>query len=127
MKKDTTVTIQIIKDSIKEFADERSWQQFHTVKNLSSNICVEAGELLELFSWLEEQEIQSQISQNPLYLERVHDEIADTLIAAIALCNKLDITISDCIENKLTKIKAKYPIEEVKGNLDKYMALKIKK
>ena len=35
-------------------AGDRDWQQFHSPKNLSSALMVEAGELLENFQWLTE-------------------------------------------------------------------------
>mgnify|MGYP003988409909 CR=1 FL=1 len=38
------LTIQEIKDEIKEFVKERDWEQFHSSKNLSMSIAIEAGE-----------------------------------------------------------------------------------
>ena len=35
-----------IKKEIKDFVDERDWEQFHTPKNLSMALSVEASELL---------------------------------------------------------------------------------
>ena len=32
---------------VREFVDERDWDQFHTPKNLASALTVEAAELLE--------------------------------------------------------------------------------
>ena len=40
-----------IKKEIKKFVDERDWEQFHTPKNLSMALSVEASELLEIFQW----------------------------------------------------------------------------
>ena len=45
-----------IKKEIKEFVDERDWEQFHTPKNLSMALSVEASELLEIFQWQKEEE-----------------------------------------------------------------------
>lgn len=41
------------------FAKEREWQQFHSPKNLASALVVEAGELLEHFQWLTEEQSRS--------------------------------------------------------------------
>ena len=37
--------------TLRTFAAEREWDQFHTPKNLATSISVEAAELLELFQW----------------------------------------------------------------------------
>src|SRR5689334_5433423 len=37
--------------TLRSFAAERDWDQFHTPKNLATSISVEAAELLELFQW----------------------------------------------------------------------------
>ena len=38
-----------VKSEIRKFVDERDWEQFHTPKNLSMALSVEASELLEIF------------------------------------------------------------------------------
>jgi NTP pyrophosphatase (non-canonical NTP hydrolase) len=42
----------LLREIIEIFVAERDWDQFHTPKNLSSALCVEAAELLEHFQWL---------------------------------------------------------------------------
>ena len=39
------------KKIIRDFIDERNWDQFHTPGNLAKSISIEAGELLECFQW----------------------------------------------------------------------------
>ena len=41
---------------IKEFVDERDWNQFHSPKNLAMSINIEAAELSEIFQWRTEKE-----------------------------------------------------------------------
>ena len=36
---------------IKQFNEERDWDQFHSPENLAKSISIEAGELLECFQW----------------------------------------------------------------------------
>ena len=38
-----------LSDRLREFAAARDWEKFHTPKNLSSALSVEASELLEIF------------------------------------------------------------------------------
>ena len=40
-----------IMKQIKEFNEERDWDQFHSPENLAKSISIEAGELLECFQW----------------------------------------------------------------------------
>lgn len=37
---------------LRHFAAERNWQPFHTPKNLSTALMVEAAELAEVFQWM---------------------------------------------------------------------------
>lgn len=36
---------------IKQFNEERDWDQFHSPENLAKSIVIESGELLECFQW----------------------------------------------------------------------------
>ena len=46
---DNKTTIQELKSLIEAFVDARDWQQFHSPKNLSMSLSIEAAELMELF------------------------------------------------------------------------------
>lgn len=37
--------------AVRDFVDERNWDQFHTPENLAKSISIEAGELLECYQW----------------------------------------------------------------------------
>jgi len=39
-------------EEIREFAAERDWDQFHSLKNLSMAMTIEAAEIMEIFQWL---------------------------------------------------------------------------
>ena len=41
---------------LRHFAAERDWQPFHTPKNLSTALMVEAAELAEIFQWMTPEE-----------------------------------------------------------------------
>ena len=45
-----------IQNEIKTFVDERDWEQFHSPKNLSMALSVEAAELAEIFQWQKQDE-----------------------------------------------------------------------
>ena len=49
----TMTDIEEIRQALREFSEERDWDQFHDAKNLSLALSIEAGELLECFLWKE--------------------------------------------------------------------------
>ena len=48
--------IHNIHTRLRDFAEARNWQQFHTPKNLTMALAAEAAELLEIFQWLTEEQ-----------------------------------------------------------------------
>ena len=46
---DHKTVINDLKKIVKEFVDEREWEQFHNPKDLSMSIAIESAELMELF------------------------------------------------------------------------------
>ena len=41
---------------LRKFARDRDWEKFHSPKNLSMALAVEAAEIMELFQWLTEEQ-----------------------------------------------------------------------
>ena len=101
-----------IKNEIKEFVEERDWEQFHTPKNLSMALSVEASELLEIFQWKKEDEYKNVTEKEK---EMAKDEIADIFYYLVRISEKLNINIEEAFFNKMKKNKEKYPKESVKG------------
>ena len=46
--KDQKTTVAHLRDMVREFVDERDWRQFHTPKNLSMALAIEAEQRREL-------------------------------------------------------------------------------
>jgi hypothetical protein len=44
------------KSRLRAFASERSWEPFHTHKNLAMALAAESGELVDVFRWLTPEE-----------------------------------------------------------------------
>ena len=109
--------IELLKEKISLFAKERDWEKFHTPKNLSCALSVEAGELLEEFQWMNEEE-QKNLSKEKL--NAISEELSDILTYAIRIAGVLNINLSESIEKKLDKNAKKYPVDMVKGSSKKY-------
>ena len=94
-----------IKKEIKEFVDERDWDQFHTPKNLSMALSVEASELLEIFQWQKAEEYKNATEEQK---EMIKDEIADIFYYLVRISDKLDINIEEALLKKMKKNREKY-------------------
>lgn len=106
-----------VSKSIKEFCEEREWSKFHDPKNLALSLNLESMEVLELFQWTKDNEI------NPDKLSELPDELADVLYWVIMLSNHYSIDLIESLKKKMEKNKEKYPIEKAKGISKKYTEL----
>jgi len=87
-----------LQDAIRDFADRRDWQQFHTPKNLAMAICGEAGELAAEFQWLTPEESSSL---TPEQLEAVRLELADVAIYLLRCADVLGLDVAAAVRDKL--------------------------
>jgi dCTP diphosphatase len=111
---DTTTTLAVLKEAMRQFVAERSWEPFHSPKNLSMGAAVEAAELMEHFLWVDN-ETSRQVAHDPDKLAAIADEMADVACYLLALSNSLAIDLSEAILAKLAKNAIKYPAEQYRG------------
>lgn len=105
---------------LRNFAEERDWNQFHSPKNLSIALTVETAELLEEFQWLTEEQSR-KLDQDRL--NRIKDEIGDVMIYLILLSDHLSIDPISAAFEKIEKNREKYPAQKVRGTAKKYTEL----
>src|SRR5437764_12434669 len=99
---DSSTTIADLRNVVRRFVEERDWRQFHSPKNLSMSLAIEAAELMEHFQWIDAAESR-RIGDDPTKLAEVRDEIADCLCYLFALANELDTDLSSAVRDKMTK------------------------
>jgi NTP pyrophosphatase (non-canonical NTP hydrolase) len=109
-----------LRDTLREFAARRDWDQFHSPKNLASALSVEASELLEIFQWLTEEQSRNL---SPEHLADVREELADVLNYQVRLADKLDVELLEAAREKIGKNAVKYPVEKARGSMKKYSKL----
>jgi NTP pyrophosphatase (non-canonical NTP hydrolase) len=114
---DTRTTLQELKDRMADFVNERDWQQFHTPKNLSMSIAIEAAELMEHFQWLT---VEQSKNLDDAALADIGEELADIVIYSLSLANTLKLDLSKTVLAKMDKNIRKYPKEKVRGKSHKY-------
>ena len=105
------------KAKIREFANERDWDQFHDPKNLAMALSAEIGELLDIFQWLTSDQSKN-LSDKDVKLAK--QELGDIMIYLIRLSDKLGIDLEEAVIDKMKINEEKYPIDLSKGNSTKY-------
>jgi len=112
---------QKLQQILRDFANDRDWEQFHSPRNLISALNVEAGELLELFQWESANHVVDV--NDPQTREKVEEEIADVFIYLLRIADKLDVQLEDVALAKIKKNAEKYSVEKSKGKAVKYTEL----
>jgi dCTP diphosphatase len=105
--------------TLRSFAAERNWDQFHTPKNLATSISVEAAELLELFQWSRGQNGWAEVTDPPIRV-KIEEELADILLYLIRFADKAGIDLEAIAERKIAANAKKYPPERFRGSDRKY-------
>ena len=95
---------------IRQFTEDRDWDQFHTPGNLAKSISIEAAELLECFQWSEED----------FDIDTVKEELADVMVYCVDMLYKLGLDADEVINAKMEKNEKKYPVDKAKGSAVKY-------
>ena len=113
----SSTDLNTLKQRLREFAEARDWDQFHSPKNLSMALSAEVAEIVEHFQWLTEEQSKN-LPQNKL--DEVETELADTFIYLIRLADKLDIDLLEAAQSKIEHNEQKYPVDKAKGNANKY-------
>ncbi|MFP6672264.1 MAG: nucleotide pyrophosphohydrolase [Pirellulaceae bacterium] len=111
---DQTTTVHELRSQVAEFVAARQWEPFHTPKNLSMSLAIEAAELMEHFQWISG-EAADEVLQQPQNLQAIGEELADVICYALALANRLQIDVSTTLAAKMQKNASKYPVEEYLG------------
>ena len=115
---DKKVTIEVLKEKVKKFCEDRDWDQFHNPKELAIGISTEANELLELFRFKSEDDMKRIMNSDKK--AEVEEELADVLYFVLRFAQMNNIDLSQAIESKINKNNQKYPIEKSKGSNKKY-------
>jgi NTP pyrophosphatase (non-canonical NTP hydrolase) len=106
--------------SVRRFADERDWGQFHSPKNLSMALSVECAELMEHFQWLTENQSRRLTRKQ---MREVGKELADIQIYLIRLSQVLGVDLLEVSRSKLLENAKKYPVDKARGSARKYTEL----
>lgn len=110
-------SLELLKLAMRQFAQDREWEQFHSPKNLSMALAGETAELLDCFRWLTE---EASYELDDGQMSAVKDELADVLLFTVRLADKLNVDLFSAAKDKIAKNAERYPAEKVKGSSKKY-------
>src|SRR5262249_9367549 len=102
---------------IRRFVADRDWQRYHTPKNLSMALAVEAAELMEIFQWMTPAESR-RAKLSAAKLRAARDEVADVLILALNLAGVLGFDPGAAAIDKLARAARKYPAARFNGRYE---------
>ena len=117
MNTDSADRFEQFSERIKTFVDERDWEQFHSPKNLAMAMIVEAGELVEHFQWLTEEQSENL---NDEKMRQIEYELADVFVYLVRIAQRLDVDLLAAGHRKMALNESKYPAELVSGDARKY-------
>jgi len=112
------VDLNGLQADIANFAKERNWEKFHTIKNLVLALVGEAGELASVIQWLEN--VDKEFLDNNFDVRQdLADELADVFIYLLRIADVAGIDILQASEQKMQKNNARYTVEKSFGNAEK--------
>ncbi len=94
---------------IRQVIQERDWDRYQTPKSLAIALSVEASELLEIFQWLNDEQV-AKIKEDPKKMQDIRDELSDVLYWLIRLSDVLEIDLNSSFWEKMKKNIEKYPV-----------------
>ena len=99
--------IKALQWELAAFVVDRGLDPLHTPKNLSMALAAEAGTLLALFKWLADDGAAGLGA--PAQRNAAADALADSVLHAIHLADRLGIDLDEAIRRKLARNAEKYP------------------
>ena len=97
--------------AIREFAQQRDWECFHTPKNLAMALSVEVAELVELFQWLTPEESAALVDASE-GRAAIEDEIADIAIYLLRIADVMGVDVAAAVRDKLQRNSERFPARQ---------------
>jgi NTP pyrophosphatase (non-canonical NTP hydrolase) len=105
---DENTSLNQVKKWVQDFCEERNWDPYHGPKDLAIGLVTESSELLEIFRFVPEKDLQELI-EKPEMRSKVADELADSLYFILRFAQLYKFDLTTCLAQKLIKNAKKYP------------------
>ena len=116
---DSIATVSAIKDLVREFCEERDWDQYHNPKDLAIGMVTESSELLDIFRFKSQEDIEA-IMSDPVRSAHVREELSDVVYFAMRFAQMNGIDVYTELVRKIGIDAEKYPAEKCRGRNLKY-------
>jgi NTP pyrophosphatase (non-canonical NTP hydrolase) len=116
------MSLEDIQKDFAKFKQERGWEKFHKPKNIAMSISIESAELMELFQWKDNVDIERIKSDSEL-MDNIREELGDIILYSLSMAQKLDIDLEEAVEDKLKENKDRFDEERseaLKNNLNNW-------
>ena len=98
---------------IKQFSEERDWDQFYNPKDLLLGIVEEIGELRNIVKWEQDiAKLRKALTENKVEVE---DHIGDIYWFLSLLANSCEVNLDEAIHKVIESNKKRFPVSEVKS------------
>ena len=111
--------IERLQLKLRQFARDRDWEQFHHPKNLAMALAGEAGELLEIYQWLSDDQSRAAREASDT-VEATRAELADIVIYAAQFADVMGIDLEQAVADKMEENAQRYPVATSKGSARKH-------
>ena len=108
-----------LKKEIQDFIIARNWEKYHNPKDLAVSISIEASELLELFQWMNQKEVENSV-RDGIKMDKIRKDLADIVIYCLSCANILNIDVSKAVHEKIEENNRNYPVDMVRNKYRKY-------
>ncbi len=116
---DNSTDIDELKKIVQKFCEDREWTKFHNPKELAIGMSTEAGELLQIFRFKDEIQMQEML-KNPKKKKDISEELADVFYYVLLFSSYTGIDLTESLKDKMKLNESHYPIEKAFGNNIKY-------
>lgn len=93
---------------LRQFAQARDWEKYHTPKNLAMALAGEVGELVACFQWLTPDESVLAM-EDPASGAAIESELADVLQYLIRLADVLGVDLTEAVRKKAAINETRFP------------------
>ena len=107
-------TLAELLEIVREFVQERDWDQYNLPLNLVISTSIEVAQLLELFQWKTHEEIEEALKEED-FRKALASEIADVLVYLLRVADTTGIDPAKALVEKMKRNREKYPVDYWEG------------
>lgn len=121
---DSEATVDMMKDAVRRFCEERDWDAYHNPKDLAIGMATEASELLEIFRFKTPEQCR-ELMADPERSDHARQELSDVLYFVLRFAQMNGIDLYSELVRKIGLNAERYPADRSRGSNLKYDELRV--